>query len=137
MTEVFEMPEMTARQELIGMYSDSYKDAHGIRPRWMNFDGMSDEEIEAGITENCRIANENYEQEQIWANEKVEEFKQLVQRTIEMGANDETTALRWLASSEEFNHYQDVEHFVWGYGILFTDYGRQLVKRIAEIVGDK
>jgi hypothetical protein len=54
-----------------------------------------------------------------------------------MGANDETTALRWLASSEEFNHYQDVEHFVWGYGILFTDYGRQLVKRIAEIVGDK
>mgnify|MGYP007058524872 CR=1 FL=1 len=50
------------------------------------------------------------------------------------GANDRKTALSWITGSETFYHSQDVEHFVWEQGILFTQYGKQLVKDLAEIV---
>jgi hypothetical protein len=40
----------------------------------------------------------------------------------------------WISGTETFYHSQDVEHFVWEQGILFTDYGKQLVKDLCEIV---
>lgn len=134
MNDTLEMPVMSERDELIGMYSDTYKDAHGIRPRWMKFDNMSNEEIHAGIEANCAEAERVAKLEEIYANEKVEEFKLLIKKTIEMGAGDEETALRWLSQEEKFYHGQCVEQFVWNYGILFTDYGRGLVKKLLDIV---
>ena len=53
----------------------------------------------------------------------IKEFKALVQKTIANGAGDEETALRWLSQGEKFYHIQDIESWVWDYGILFTDYG--------------
>ena len=137
MNTTFEMPEISERDETIGMYSDSYKDAHGIRPRWINFDAMTREEMEADIHRFCEIANENANQEEIWAEQQVIEFKKLIDRYInEFGAGDEKTALRWIVDGEdtEFYHYQDVEHLVYKYGILFTDYGKALVTKFAEVI---
>ena len=36
---------LTERQNLVCEISDTYKSIHGIRPRWMNFDGMTIEEL--------------------------------------------------------------------------------------------
>jgi len=38
---------LTTRESMIQVASDTYKDAHGIRPRWVNFSAMSDAEIQA------------------------------------------------------------------------------------------
>ena len=65
--------------------------------------------------------------------EQVAEFKKLVQTTIDVGAGDEETALRWLIG-EKFYHIQDVESWVWDCNILFTDYGKELVKKLDKIV---
>ena len=54
-----------------------------------------------------------------------------------MGAGDEETAIRWLTQDEEFYHSQDVEHWVYNQGILFTDYGRELVKQLDNTVSYK
>jgi hypothetical protein len=35
---------------------------------------------------------------------------------------------------EKFYHIQDVEHFVWEQGILFTPYGKKLIKEIEAVV---
>jgi hypothetical protein len=45
--------------------------------------------------------------------------------------------LLWISQTETFYHIQDVEHFVWEQGILFTDYGKQLIKELAAIVDYK
>ena len=133
--------EMSERDELIGMYSDSYKDAHGIRPRWMNFDGMSNDEISDGISENCRIANENADAEAKYAQEQVEVFKANVDRYInEFGAGSEEKALEWMLDAEECEHWyhgQNVEQYVWNQGIIFTDYGKELVKKLCKIIDKK
>jgi hypothetical protein len=54
-----------------------------------------------------------------------------------MGASDEETAIRWLTADEEFYHSQDVEHWIYNQGILFTDYGRELVKKLDNTVSYK
>ena len=38
-----------ASQELIAHHWDLYKDVNGIRPRWVNYDLMSDEDLESDI----------------------------------------------------------------------------------------
>ena len=118
------------------LYSDLHKDAYGFRPRHCRFydEATTDEERQELWDWACRDLDIAIEQEK-QAKERAEaEFKALVQKTIELGARDEETALRWLTSDETFYSGQDVEHWVWDKGILFTDYGRKLVERLLEIV---
>lgn len=119
--------------ELYSYISDASKDAQGFRHR-MDISGMTFAELEAECDywSDQVVASIAYEKEE--SARAVEEFKALLQRTIEMGAGDEETALRWLSQDEQFYHIQDVEHFVWKQGILFTDYGRELVDRLQFIV---
>lgn len=35
-----------SREDMIDAYSDTYKEKHGIRPRWVRWDEKSDEEVE-------------------------------------------------------------------------------------------
>jgi hypothetical protein len=64
----------------------------------------------------------------------VEDFETQVNATMGYGAQDRETALRWITDGEIFNHTQDIESFVYNRGILFTDYGRELVKELIEVV---
>jgi|GEM_PF-579962 len=122
------------RHELESFIWDAYKDAYGIRPRFMDFESMSMEELQKEADRVAEAAREQYELEVAQAEADLREFKELVQKTIDMGAGDEDTALRWLTQGDVFHHGQDVEHWVWNRGILFTDYGRELVKRLENIV---
>ena len=113
---------------------DTHKSAYGVKGRHYDFDNMTDEELKDEYEHLCKVANEEYEREQKFYAEQVEEFKELVQKTIDLGAGDEETALRWLTAGQEFYHIQDVEGWVYDYNILFTDYGRELVKKLENIV---
>jgi hypothetical protein len=122
------------RHELQSFIWDAYKDAYGIRPRFMDFESMSMEELQKEADRVAEAAREQYELEVAQAEADLREFKELVQKTIDTGAADEKTALRWLTTAETFYHGQCVEAWVYDQGILFTDYGRELVKRLMNIV---
>ena len=54
--------------------------------------------------------------------------------TIENGAGDEITALRWLIQDgRQIDHSQDIEHFFWEYGILHTEYGKKCIDALTEV----
>ena len=96
---------------------------------------MTDEELKDEYEHLCKVADEEYEREQaFYAEQVVAAFKKLVQTTIDVGAGDEETALRWLIGDKKFYHIQDVESWVWDCNILFTDYGKELVKKLDKIV---
>ena len=61
-------------------------------------------------------------------------FKKEIETVIGYGAGDRETALRWMTDFETFYTTQCVEGWVFNKGILFTDYGRELVKELVEIV---
>lgn len=118
-------------------FSDFYKDTYGFRPRdaaWEYYEGLSADEFNKDIDYMIAKMNEDAIAEARAQEEAVATFKQTLQKTIELGAGDEETALRWMTQSQTFYHGQCVEHFVWEQGILFTDYGRELVNKLYGIV---
>jgi hypothetical protein len=118
--------EMTStRIELIGMYSDFHKDAFGMRPRGVNFDQFTDQELESAIDGFCAIANENAELDAEYAKTQLVSFKASLKRyQTEFGASDEKTAVKWLLDAEDCQDMMDVEGILYKEGILFTDYAK-------------
>lgn len=122
------------RSQLVSYISDAYKDVYGFRPRGYDWDNMSMDELKKWSDELSEEATREFEREEARKAEAVTSFKGFINEMIGWGAKDRQTALRWLTENETFHHIQDVEHWVYNQGILFTDYGRGLVKELEAIV---
>jgi len=119
------------------IFSDLHKDVHGFRPSAIfmkNVKRFSDQERDDLWESLCVQLEENTKVEVAQAELDAAKFEARILDVIELGAGNRTNALLWIAGTETFYHIQDVEHFVWEQGVLFTDYGKQLVKDLAEIV---
>lgn len=117
-------------------FSDLYKDVYGFRPRGHRFydSETTDKERQEIWLATEKTLELNMIQEAQEEQERVEDFKQLIQKTIDLGASNEDEALKWLTQNENFYHSQDVDHFVWEYGILFTPYGKEITEKLYDIV---
>ena len=118
------------------LFSDFHKDAYGFRPRNHRFydaDTTPAEKQEiwdaTGRAFDRRQAEEARREEEALA-----DFKAQITKVIEAGAGNRINALRWMTSSETFYSHQCVEMWVYDQGILFTDYGRELVNELMDIV---
>ena len=117
--------------------SDLHKDARGFRPRAAFMEGwtQSDDDNKQAIWDGLLRELDHVQAEEARMERKaLLDFHDMLERVIEAGAGDRQTALRWMTSTETFYHSQDVEHWVYNQGILFTDYGRELVKELMDIV---
>jgi hypothetical protein len=119
--------------EMYSYISDASKEANGCRYRF-DHTGMTFAQLEAECDYWSAQAQIAIDEERAIADQVVKEFKALVQQTIELGAGDEATALRWLTQDQEFYSGQCVEHWVYNQGVLFTDYGKALVNQLLDIV---
>lgn len=119
------------------LFSDFHKEAYGFRPReswwtWLETATPAEKQREwdsLGVAMQSRQAEEERMQE-----ESVASFKQLLQTCIDSGAEDEYVALRWLVADQQLEHSQDIEHWVWKQGILFTAYGEEIMRKVTKIV---
>ena len=126
--------EFTYSDEL---FSDLHKDVYGFRPRGVildNWNILPAEQKQARWDQLCAELEANTIFEKQQEVKAVASFQARVQDVIELGAGNYTNALLWISGTETFYSVQCVEHFVWEQGILFTDYGKQLVKDLAAIV---
>jgi hypothetical protein len=127
--------ELTARENMILLYSDFHKDAYGIRPRGLNLYAFTTEELEADFARFEQVCEDNRKEELVAEMEADNTFRALIENTIQMGANDEATALRWIAEGEVEQYGYDYEHFLWSQGIAYSAYGKEIAKKIAPIWG--
>lgn len=118
--------------------SDLYKDARGFRPRsdsfwntWKEASNTGKQSIWDGLIDDLTIS---MEEEKVFEEQAIVSFIAELKIFIDAGAKDRETALRWMTFDETFYSIQDVEGWVFNLGILFTDYGRNLVKELTEIV---
>ena len=117
--------------------SDFHKDVYGYRPReafWADWNNCTPVEKQKTWDEYARVLEIQMAETKSQEEKDIAKFEDRVQDVIGLGANDRKTALSWITGQETFYHSQDVEHFVWQQGILFTDYGKQLVKDLLKIV---
>jgi len=122
------------------LFSDLHKDVYGFRPRGVildNWNILPAEQKQARWDQLCAELESNTIFEKQQEVKAVASFQARVQDVIELGAGNYTNALLWISGTETFYSVQCVEHFVWEQGILFTDYGKQLVKDLAAIVDYK
>jgi hypothetical protein len=123
------------RKSMLQVYSDFHKEAYGFRPRGIDYSAMSDEQLIADYDrfgEICR-QNEILEAKQLEAD--LAAFDLQIERTIQLGAADYKTALKWLFDGEgmDWENPQNLEHFVWRKGILWSDKGKAVLKDLEEI----
>ena len=117
------------------MFSDFHKDAYGFRPtgdHW--FYGATPAEKQEIWDAVGRAFDRRQAEEAELEAQSLIDFEKEVQSYIELGAGDRQTALRWMTQDETFYHSQDIEHWVWKQGILFTDEGRKLVEELKTII---
>jgi len=118
-------------------FSDLHKDVYGFRPRGSLMDDWNDrtprqkQELWNAL---CDELEENTKAKKAAEVVAIDKFEARIKDVIELGAGNRANALLWISGTETFHHIQDVEHFVWEQGILFTQYGKQLIKDLAEIV---
>jgi hypothetical protein len=118
------------------LFSDLHKDAYGMRPRGHIFydESTSDERRQKfwdDAIEDLEIREQEEARERARA---IIRFQDWIGATIDAGAADGDTALRWMVQDQTFYSIQDVEQWVWEQGILFTDYGRRVVKKLDKLV---
>tara|TARA_B100000035_G_scaffold85428_1_gene71806 strand:- start:2205 stop:2603 length:399 start_codon:yes stop_codon:yes gene_type:complete len=113
--------------------SDLYKDVYGVRPReafYADWNNCTPAEKQKTWDEYCATIEQQIADQKVREAYCIARFEDRIKDVIGLGAGDRTTALRWISQQETFYHIQDVEHFVWEQGLLFTDYGKALIKEL-------
>lgn len=92
--------QLSRKDQLASMHYDFYKDVHGIRPRWMNYDAMSEADLEKelaqleaeSIVEDARRAEAE--------KRAIEDFEMRVAVLLVSGAKTREQAIDWIKESE-------------------------------------
>ncbi len=127
------MTTYTRREELLSLISDMHKDAYGFRPRGYNWSSYNNDDLETQLDSYEKIIQENTNNEALHNTTKVEEFKLLLQNTINNGTGDRHTALRWLFQGSELSIYE-YERFIYNQGIAYTPYGDTITTELLTII---
>lgn len=110
--------QLSHRDQLISIYSDVYKDAYGCRPRGMNFAGETDQMIEQHINHLSEIVARQESEREAAEQAAAERFEKRVAQTIEAGAGDRETALRWIHEAE--GTAGDAEYLCYRLGLPYN-----------------
>jgi len=96
------METMTRQEELINIFWDMYKDAHGFRPRhmWEALQSMTEAEIEQDLDRLQIIIRDNEAQRRIAEHEAAHAFEMRILSILACGAKDRAMALRWIHEAE-------------------------------------
>lgn len=105
------------RDEKIGYIWDTYKAAHGFRPRFMDFDSMSDADLDALADDVTREAEAAWAEEQSRQSTAWTEFKKRVRNTIAMGAASRDDAIRWILQGEGLDKEYDAGYICYCLGL--------------------
>lgn len=107
--------EMSKVEQLAATYYDLYKDAHGIRPRWIY--GVHEVTGEVGCVYSEEEMGEmldrlHVEAQEIWDQEASEEAERVANfeaKLVELqalGANDRETAILWFVQSLDLDQWE-------------------------------
>lgn len=113
------MTEFTYSNDLI---SDLHKDAYGYRPRegfMHNWNQATDAERQEQWDWLVQVIERNNEEEAAQEKICISEFEELVNTTIEAGAGNRETALRWIMDASPAGRYNDWDFLCFERGLPY------------------
>ena len=122
------------RTDILLIMSDFHKDAHGFRPRGIDYTKWSDEDIISEWNSLEKICDANRIENAEQLAQDILTWEDELENLIAIGANNRPTAIRWIVEGikgdKEYIDGQDLEHYIWNKGILFSDTGRTLYQEL-------
>ena len=99
--------ELTPLEQAHETYSDMYKDAHGVRPH-NDVSNWTLADFEKEFEYLGRVIKEDMEREEAEQERAINDFEARVRATIEAGAKDRATAIRWIDTATAEQHEKEV-----------------------------
>jgi hypothetical protein len=125
------MDYFTSIEDAQHTFSDLYKDAHGIRPRWMRIEDHTLEELNEMAEGLQAMIEFEIEQEKKNQEESVEILNGTIQTCINAGAKDRITALRWLMEAEEIDTTYKLDGWMWDRGLSeYSVHGQNFINEL-------
>jgi len=98
---------MTERDELLQIISDSLKSVNGVRPSLAPFNSMTETELRAEIERLQPLLDEAIKHEQMIDAMCITRFNDEVATFIQQGATNRTTAIRWMLQAQGYDETLD------------------------------
>jgi len=92
--------DMSEHEQLQCTLWDAYKDAHGVRPRFMNMKTMTLEELKEQLEYCCRTIEQDEIQRKEDESRAMHDFEMRMLSLIQCGAKSREQALRWIHEAE-------------------------------------
>ena len=99
--------DLSRKEQLAATHYDFYKDVHGIRPRWMNYDAMTEEDLEKELDQLGREADAQRIEEEQRHKMNTSILENRIQALINSGAKNRDGAIRWLHEAHDTNGDDD------------------------------
>ena len=112
------------RDSLITSVYEMHKDAYGVKGRHYNFDAMSNKELEEELKHLCEVAKREREIEARQEAENYKNFEKRIFDTVQMGAGDRETAIKWILEAEGLDKEQDTGYICYSLGL---DYDKEFM----------
>lgn len=105
------------KDDLAATYSDFYKEVHGIRPRWVNYDEVTVEWYEEALRMLSAESKIVFAAEAKARANAAVVVEARIAELIAIGAGDRLTAIRWLHEAEGTNN--DPEYLCYCLGVEY------------------
>lgn len=116
--------ELSRHEQLQSIHWDIYKDVHGVRPRHVIYEAMSEQDLQDAIHD-LEIALGFAEEQRREAEEKAtHDFEIRIRMLMDCGAKDREMAIRWIAESMDVDispstMYQDLDFLCYKLGLPY------------------
>jgi hypothetical protein len=94
--EMLSWNELSRKEQLAATHYDFYKDVHGVRPRWMNYDEMTEAQLEAELDQLSKEAEVQAKAEAIAHAKAAEDVEHVILNLQMSGAKSRAMAIKWL-----------------------------------------
>ena len=120
------------RYDLISYISDESKTAYGFRTR-CDWDQMSLEDLEKMADQISQDAESEMARQRENEEYAAARLEALISDTIEMGAGDRKTAIRWILEGENMMEEWDMGYIEYSFGLKYRTYDDEFREVIREV----
>jgi hypothetical protein len=117
MSEFKSCSELSPLEQAAAQYWDMYKDAYGIRPRWIDTTSWTLEVFEEAFEALAESIKQNMTQQELEEEQSIVTLEKRIASLLQSGAKDRSMAIRWIAEAEECNG--DMEYLCFLVGVPY------------------
>lgn len=106
--------DLTRQEQLAATHYDFYKDVHGIRPRWMDYDSMTEADLERELEQLSKEAEVQAREQQEREGRAQHDFEMRMLSLLQSGAKSREQALKWMHEAHDTNGDDEYLCFLLG-----------------------